>query len=114
MLTLIFVLIIGSFLVYISKFNFTPVNLNLGMSVFYNIPLFYVVIGSLLIGLILSYLIQLAGSVSTSYTIRGKNKELKNNKNNILELTRRIHQLELENEKLTHLSGNEPEDNNAL
>lgn len=114
MLTLILLLVIGSVLVYISKFNFVPVTLNLGIYVFSNIPLFYVIIGSLLIGLVLSYLVYLVRAISTSLTIHGKNKEIKNDKDEILELTKRIHQLELENEKLSQLSGNEPEDQNAL
>jgi len=114
MLILILFLIIGSALVYISKFNFTPVNLNLGAYVFSDIPLFYVIVGSLIIGLVLSYLAYLVRLISTSLTLHGKNKEIKKDKGEILELTRRIHQLELENEKLKHLSINEPEDKNAL
>lgn len=114
MLTLILFLIIGSGLVYISKFNFIPVTLNLGVHVFSNIPLFYVVIGSLLTGLVLSYLTHLLHSISTSFTLHGKNKVIKKDKDEILELTRRIHQLELENEKLSHLPGNTPEDPNSL
>lgn len=114
MLILILFLIIGSGLVYISKFNFTPVSLNLGAYVLPDIPLFYVIIGSLVIGLILSYLVYLIRAISISFTLYGKNKEIKRDKDEILELTRRIHQLELENEKLKHLSGSEPEDPNAL
>jgi len=114
MLILIFLLIIGSGLVYISKFNFTPVTLNLGAYVFPDIPLFYVIIGSFIIGLVLSYLVQLVGSISTSFTLHGKNKEIKKDEDEILELTKRVHQLELENEKLKHVTGNEPEDPNAL
>ena len=114
MLIIILFLIIGSALVYISKFNFAPVTLNLGFYVFSHIPLFYVIVGSLLVGLVLSYLVYIIRSISTSLTLRGKNKELKNDKDEILELTRRVHQLELENEKLTHLPGNVPDDPNAL
>lgn len=114
MLTLILFLIVGSILVYISKFNFTPVTLNLGFYTFFDIPLFYIIAASLAIGLILSYLINLIQSVSTSFTLHGKNKEIKKDKDEILELTRQIHQLELENEKVKHLTGNEPEDQNAL
>jgi len=114
MLTLIILLILGSSLVYISKYNFAPVSLNLGVYVFPNIPLFYVIVGSLVIGLVLSYLLHLVQAISTSFTLRGKNKEIKNDKDEILELTRRVHQLELENEKLKHLPGLEPEDPNAL
>ena len=114
MLVLILFLIIGSILVYISKFNFTLVSVNLGIYVIPDIPLFYVIVGSFVLGLVLSYVVHLVRAVSNSFTLRGKNKEIKENKNEVLELTRRVHQLELENKKLSHDSGVKPEDPNAL
>jgi cell shape-determining protein MreC len=91
-----------------------PVSVNLGVYVISGIPLFYVIVGSFLFGLILSYLIYLVHAISTSFKLRGKNNEIKKDKNEVLELTKRVHQLELENEKLGHDSGFEPEDRNAL
>lgn len=114
MLILILLLVLGSTLVYISKFNFVPVSVNLGFYTFSDIPLFYVIVGSLVFGLVLSYLAYLVHSISTSFKFRGKNNEIKKNKDEVLELTKRIHQLELENEKLKHGSIVEPEDRNAL
>jgi uncharacterized membrane protein len=114
MLVLILLLFIGSILVYISKFNFVPVTVNLGLYTLSNIPLFYVIVGSLLFGLILSYLAYLINSIFTSFTLHGKNKEIKNDKNEILELTKQVHQLELENEKIKNNSDSEPTDKNAL
>jgi len=113
-LILILLLVVGSILVYISKFNFTPVSVNLGLYTFSNIPLFYVIVASLLFGLVLSYLIYLVHSISTSFTLRGKDKEIKKDKNAVLELTKRVHQLELENEKIRNGSDSEPTDQNAL
>lgn len=114
MLILILLLIIGSALVYVSRFNFTPVTLNLGLYLLEDIPLFYVIVGSFVIGLVLSYFVHLIRAISTSFTIHGKNREIKKDKGEILELTRRIHQLELEKEKLSHLSNNIPKDPDAL
>jgi len=114
MLILILLLVVGSFLVYISQFNFIPVTVNFGFYVFSNIPLFYVIVGSLLFGLVLSYLIFLVRSISTYFSFRGKNNEIKKDKDEILELTKRIHQLELENEKIKNGSDLEPTDRNAL
>ncbi len=114
MLILILLLVVGSILVYISKYNFMPVTVNLGMYVISNIPLFYVIVGSLLIGLVLSYLAYLVHAISTSLTLRGKDSEIKKDKDEVLELTKRVHQLELENEKLKHTPDIEPEDPNAL
>jgi lipopolysaccharide assembly protein A len=114
MLVLILLLIVGSILVYISKFNFMPVSVNLGVYVISNIPLFYVIVGSLILGLVLSYLVYLVHAISTSFTIRGKDNQIKKNKDEVLELTKRVHQLELENEKLGHNHSVKSEDPNAL
>ena len=106
MLTLILLLVTGSLFVYISKYNFMLVSVNLGMYTVSNIPLFYVIVASVVLGLVLSYLFQLAQSVSTHFTLRGKNNEIKKDKDEILELTKRVHQLELEK--------NKPEDGESL
>jgi putative membrane protein len=114
MLILILLLMAGSFLAYISQFNMTLVSVNLGAYVFSNIPLFYVITGSLVLGLVLSFIMHSFRDISTSWTLRGKKNEIKKNRDEVLELTKRIHQLELENEKLKHAKHNEPEDRNAL
>lgn len=114
MLDLILVLVLGSMLVFISRFNFMPVSVNLGFTSFSNVPLFYVIVSSLVLGLVLSYVVYLVHAISTSFTLRGKDKEIKNNKDEVLELTKRVHKLELENEKLIHDKGAKPQDPNAL
>jgi len=114
MLVLILLLVVGSGLVYISRYNFTPVTLNLGVYTLSDIPLFYVIVGSLVIGLLLSYLVYMVNSILTTFKLRGKDKEIKKQKGEVLELTKRVHQLELENEKLKHEPSVEPEDTNAL
>jgi len=114
MLILILFLIVGLLVVYISKFNFTPVTVNLGIYTFLDIPLFYVIVGSFLVGLVLSYLVHLVRSIFTSFAFRGKNKEIKKEKDEVLELTKRVHQLELENEKLKHGKSDKSEDSNSL
>ena len=114
MLIIILSLVVGSMLVYISKFNFQPISVNLGFYVLRGIPLFYVIVGSLLIGLVLSYLAYLVNAISNSFVLRGKDSEIKKNKEEVLELTKRVHQLEIKNEKLGKDSGIEPGDRNAL
>lgn len=116
MLILILLLILGAGMAYLSKFNAMIVSVNFGSYVVNDIPLFYVIIGSLVTGLILSYLIYLINKIFTSLIIRDKDKEIKKNKREILELTKRIHQLELENErqKNNNNDSSEPKDVNAL
>lgn len=114
MLILILSLIVGSVLVYISRLNFQPVTVNFGFYILPGIPLFYVIVGSLLIGLVLSYLVYFVNAVSNSFVLRSKNNEIKKNKTEVLELTKRVHQLEIKNEKLVKDPGTAPSDPNAL
>lgn len=114
MLILILLLVVGSVLVYVSKYNFAPVTVNFGVYVFPHIPLFYVIVGSVLFGLVISYLFYLIHAISISFKMRGKNKEIKKDKEEILELTKRVHQLELENEKIKNDSESKPTDSDAL
>jgi hypothetical protein len=90
------------------------VSLNLGPYVIADIPLFYVIVGSLVTGLLVGYIMYLAQVIGSSLTIRGKNNELNKNADELLQLTKRIHQLELENEKLKHSPAVELDDSNAL
>lgn len=106
---------VGSIMAYLSQNNFMLVTLHLGKYVFSGIPLFYVIIGSLLAGLILAYLVYLVNSIFTSFTIRGKDKKIKQGKSENVDLTKQVHQLELENERLKNNSTIiEPSDKNAL
>lgn len=115
MLILILFLLIGLGMVYIAQNNLVPVSLQLGPYVFSNIPLFYIIVGSLLVGLILSYLIFLINSIFITFTINRKDKKIKQKKDEIVELTKQIHKLELENEELKKNSLIDlPPDKNAL
>jgi len=63
----------------------------------------------------MAYLIYLVNSVFTALVMHGKDKTIKQTKDEINNLTKRIHQLELENEKLKNNSdSDEPQDKNAL
>lgn len=113
MLNMIMLLILGSALTYISKYNLEPVNVYMGPYTIANIPLFYVIVGSLLVGLILSYIMQILSNIVTFFEMRGKSREILVNQNEILSLTKTVHQLELDNEKLKH-DGPKLSDSKAL
>lgn len=115
MLKLIFLLVIGSVMAYLAQNNFLLVPLHLGPYTFTDIPLFYIIIGSLVTGLGLAYILFLLNSIITGFTMRGKDHTIKKGKSEIVDLTKRIHQLELENERLKNNSTIiEPQDSNAL
>jgi hypothetical protein len=91
-----------------------PVTVNLGWYVIADVPLFYVIVGSMVFGLVLSYLVYLINSISRSLVLRGKDNEIKKYKEEILELTKQVHQLELENEKQKNDKNPVPTDTDAL
>lgn len=100
---------------YLAQNNLVPVTMHLGSTVITNIPLFYVILGSLLTGLMMAYLIHLVNSIFVAFSMHGKDTAIKHGKSEIADLTKRIHQLELENEKLKNNSSvAEPDDPNAL
>lgn len=112
---IILLLIFGAAMVYLAQNNLMPVPLYLGSYVVPAIPLFYIIIGSLLTGLCLAYLLYLINSIFTVFSMRRKDKMIKHVKSDVVDLTRRIHQLKLENERLKNNSTiAEPQDKNAL
>ncbi len=115
MLILILFIVIGAVMAYLAQSNLMLVTLHLGTYVFSSIPLFYVIIGSLLTGLGLAYLIFIVNSIIAVYSAHRKDKTIKQGKSDIVDLTKRIHQLELENERLkNNTTAAEPQDTNAL
>lgn len=114
MVYLIFLLLIGSALAYISKYNLELISVNLGQYTITGIPFFYVIVGSVLLGLIIAYLMQLFGNISNAFILRSNQKIIKSGQTEVLELTKRVHQLELENEKIKNGTVVEEVDNNAL
>jgi len=115
MAILILLLVFGAIMVYLAQNNLQLVTLWLGPYVFSGIPLFYVIIGSLIAGLLIAFLIYVVDSVFTGITMRRKDNKIKETKSDVVELTKRIHQLELENERLkNNTTIMEPQDKNAL
>lgn len=115
MFLLIVFLLLSVGMVYIAQNNLMLVPLHIGNYVFSDIPLFYVIIGSLLAGLGFAYFIHVVNVIVTGFSMRGKDNTIKQGKGEIVELTKQIHKLELENEELRNESGDsEPTDTNAL
>ncbi|MBP7860001.1 LapA family protein [Patescibacteria group bacterium] len=102
-------------MVYLAQNNFTPVTVTIGSYIFSNIPLFYVIVASVLTGLILSYLIFLINSFFTAFSIHSKNRKIKKVSSENIDLTKQVHQLELENERIkNNTTTATPTDTNAL
>ena len=114
MLSLIILLIAGSVIAFLSLQNTMLVSLNFLDYTIPNIPLYYVIIGSMLVGLLLSYVIYLAHSILTAITLHSKDRKIMSEKKEVAELTKRIHQLELENAKIKKESDLQSVDDNSL
>lgn len=100
---------------YLAQNNLMLVSLNVGPYVYSDIPLFYIIVGSMLIGLCLAYFIYVINSIFVAMKLHKRDSKIKESSTEILELTKRVHQLELENEKLKNNSlDKEPSDKNAL
>jgi len=107
-------LVFGAAITFVSLQNTTEVSLTLLQYSLDNVPLYYVIIGSMLIGILLSYLISLVSSISNAFIIRSKNSSIKSKKVEMLEMTKKIHQLQLENAVLKKDSNPDSEDKKSL
>ncbi len=104
MLTLVItVAIAGAFALFATQ-NTASVSVNLGSSMV-DVPLYLVVIVPLLLGLLASYFIYIAYTLSLKLTISEQKDELKKFKEENAQLNKDVHKLELENTKLKSKNG---------
>ena len=109
-LLVIFAIIFG----YFATQNTQTITVTLYNYTISSIPLYIVIGAALLIGLSLSWLISLSGSVSTAMKIRGKESTIKDAKKNIHDLTKQVNQLEIENARLKGKVEEEQVDDESL
>lgn len=100
MVTLILLVLFGILAAFFATQNTTHASVTIASYTLADIPMYLIVLGSLLIGLLLSSIISLVNSISSSFTLHGKDVKIKETKKTVVELTKQIHQLELENAKL--------------
>ncbi|HLL60703.1 MAG TPA: lipopolysaccharide assembly protein LapA domain-containing protein [Candidatus Nitrosocosmicus sp.] len=100
MLTLIVTLIIGIAIAIFATQNTSGVTISLGGYILNQVPLYLIVTGSLLIGLLVSAIINSIQGIGSSLTIMGKDNKIKASSKTVNDLNNKIRQLELENAKL--------------
>ena len=100
MFALIATFIIGLGVAYFAIQNTGSVTIQLDGAVWRDIPLYLVVVGSLLIGVFIAGFLSFIRSLSSRFALRGKDHALAEANKTIGDLTKRVHQLELENTKL--------------
>lgn len=100
MLSLIFLLLVGAAITFVSLQNTAVVSLTFLSYTVADLPIHFVIIGSILVGVLLAYIISFINSISTFMVIRGQHKKIGQEKQEVAELTKRVHQLEIENVSL--------------
>lgn len=100
MFALIVLIVFGIVIAYFATQNTQPVSIMLAGYPVSGIPLYLIVLGSLLLGFVVSWVISLVDVISSALKMHNKDSEIQNSSKKIADLKNRVHQLELENERL--------------
>ncbi len=114
MASLVVYLILALVFSYFATLNAGRISINLASYRIEHVPLYLALGAAILIGLLLSWLINLFDGFVSAMKIRGKEHTIKDDKKIIHELTKKVNQLEIENAKLTGQLKSEPNDPNSL
>ncbi len=112
--TIILAVVVGLGIGYFATQNTTLISLYFGPYAFPNIPLYFVVVGAVLLGLLLAWVFSLVNSFSSKITLHGKENQIKENKRTIAELTKEVHQLELDDARLKERLGETDSNDKSL
>ncbi len=101
MFTFILYVILALIFGYFATQNTQPVSITLLGATLSSIPLYVVLVVTLIVGLAFSWFIGLFDSIGASMKIRGKENAIKDGKNTIGELKKEINKLKIENARLS-------------
>lgn len=90
--------------------NTSPASIAAGSWELNNIPVYWIVLGSLLGGLFISWVINFFEGVAASWTLSRKERQLKQTQHSVQELNQKLHNLEVENAQLKNNEAVESED----
>jgi uncharacterized membrane protein YciS (DUF1049 family) len=113
MFALIVLFIFGIGVAFFATQNTQAISITLANYPLTGIPLYLIVLVSLLLGFVVSWIISSVDVIASALKMHGKENTIKNANKQISELTKRVHQLELENERLKGESGH-PRDDKSL
>lgn len=99
-LLLILAVLLALGMTFFATQNPSQVNIVIASMSWESVPLYLVVLVSLLLGLMIAWIFGIISSISTSLTIFGKDIKLKKNKMTVDQLNSRIKSLETENSNL--------------
>ena len=113
MLTLVITVILATLFAFFATQNTSSVSLNFAGYVLSGIPLYLAILVPFLAGLLLAFVLHTMKDLSSSLTISGEKSKVKKLKEEITEITKQAHHLELENAKLKAQTG-EADDENSI
>lgn len=96
--------LVGLIFAFLATQNVQPVQLNVNGFV-WEMPLYLVAVGSLLVGLLVSSIVNISDSISAMFTIQGKDSKIKAGEKTVESLEKRIHELEIDNAELKGQKG---------
>lgn len=100
MSTLVTLVLFGILSALFANQNTGTATLHLGYSTLTNIPLYLIILGSMLLGLIMAWVISVIESILVSFRIMGKNRAIKATQQEVETLKQKLQDVELENIKL--------------
>ena len=100
MSTLILMVIFGVWFAWLATQNTVGTTLRIGSYELTNIPLYLIALGSLLLGLLISWIINTLDWISSALTIKSKEGRIAQTEREIDNLQTQIRSLELENARL--------------
>lgn len=99
MLAVIVTIIFAIAVAFFATLNTSSVVINIP-SYSMSVPLYFVVLSSILLGFIFAWILHLMDAFNSFFTMRGKNRAIKKEKKTNTELTNKIRDLEIEKNRL--------------
>lgn len=99
MIALLITILFGLGFAYFATVNTDRVTINFAQYSIPGLPIYIVILGSLLVGITLATIIHAVDSISNHLILRKKENTIKELKKTTAELIKRVHQLELSNQE---------------
>jgi|SRR5581483_2117372 len=100
MLSLLILVIFGLGMAFFATQNIATATIVFAGQIYKGVPMYVIVIGSLLLGIFVSWLISIVNALSSAFTIHGKDTALAKVQESNRDLKRRLRDLEIENARL--------------
>ena len=111
MVTLVILIVTGIAAAWFATQNTQVTTLTLAQYSFTDIPVYLVVLGAVLLGILVSFVIHFFNSLGSTLALHGKEGTLASARKEITDLSKEVHQLQIENARLKTQLGEAGDDN---